>query len=669
MRFNWITIENFGPFKDKEQITLSTDNGVTIVWGDNGRGKTSISNALNFALFGEVRDRKGNTNDFISAINVNGRTDGHYSFQVSLDVSDGDKHYIIRRSIGPRPGVTVPQSNDDLIAQLRVNANGFIVDSTEANHIVNNIIPKEVSRFFLFDGELLQEYEDLLNEKSSNGVTIKNSIEQILGLPILTFGKKDISSSVAIYSDEAVKVAQNDSNTAKYANHLAQAQARKAEQEKEIIRLEGELTQLQNEKRALEEELKQSTHYRELVSKRDALIVKIETMEEQLKDRITYAVSILKDAWRWMISTPIEQRKTVLQTSINTLSAKKSTAGVQQALLDYLQTAIDETSCPICEHYCTPAELLQLKAKMDILRSNASGLTAEETSQLTCESNDLMSLSLVYAESSRASELKKLLRDIDDLRVKISDLKDTQLHSVKADISTYLATYKDDPDAPFEAAKRLASCEQEMKVISQGIANTKEVIDNLNVKIADFNKKIATLSQNKDVQEANRVLQLVTDLECIFAEAIDEYRNRLRKEVEADATKLFLTMSDEEDYDRLEINDNYGLSIITKDGTPAPNRSAGWEHMVAFALIGALHRNAPLEGPVFMDSPFIRISRIKKANMVKALPKLSDQVVLLAFPGEIDEGTTRNDLGSNLIQEYSIERVNSRHSKIVKGGV
>ncbi|MCF2663192.1 AAA family ATPase [Oscillibacter valericigenes] len=669
MRFNWITIENFGPFKDKERIVLSSDNGVTIVWGDNGRGKTSISNALNFVLFGEVRDRKGNTNDFISAINVNGAADGRYSFQVSLDVSDDEQHYIIRRSISPRPGVTVPQSNDDLIAQLQVNSNGFIVDSTEANHIVNNIIPKEVSRFFLFDGELLQEYEDLLNEKSTNGITIKNSIEQILGLPILTFGRKDISSSVATYSADAVKIAQNDSNTAKYANHLAQAQARKAEQEKEKDRLEGELAKLQNEKRALEEELKQSAHYRELVTKRDALIARIETMEAQLKDKIADSVLILKDAWRWMIKTPIEQRRTGLQSNISKLSAKKSSASVQQALLDYLQTAIDETSCPICEHDCTPEELVQLRAKMDALRSNASGLTPEEASQLESESNELASLASVRVELSRANELKKLLREIDDLRVKISDLKDTQLHSVKADIATYLATYKDDPDAPFEAAKRLASCEQEMKVISQGIENTQKAIDDLIAKIADFNKKIATLSQNKDVQEANRVVQLVTDLECIFAEAIDEYRNRLRKEVEADATELFLAMSDEEDYDHLEINDNYGLSIITKDGTPAPNRSAGWEHMVAFALIGALHRNAPLEGPVFMDSPFIRISRIKKANMVKALPKLSDQVVLLAFPGEIDEGTTRNDLGANLVQEYSIERVNSRHSRIVKGGV
>ena len=74
--------------------------------------------------------------------------------------------------------------------------------------------------------------------------------------------------------------------------------------------------------------------------------------------------------------------------------------------------------------------------------------------------------------------------------------------------------------------------------------------------------------------------------------------------MEKDATEIFRTMNSEPYYDRLAINDNYGLSIVLSDsGELAPKSSAGWIHMVAFALIGALHKNAPFEGPVVMDSP------------------------------------------------------------------
>ena len=114
----------------------------------------------------------------------------------------------------------------------------------------------------------------------------------------------------------------------------------------------------------------------------------------------------------------------------------------------------------------------------------------------------------------------------------------------------------------------------------------------------------------------------------------------------------------------MRINDNYGLNIILQDGTIVPGRSAGYEHVVALSLIGALHKNAPLQGPIIMDSPFGRLDPTHKSNIVKVLPSMANQVILLVYTDEIDEQLTRESLSNALLSERRLTRVSSMHTKI-----
>ena len=216
MRFRKITVENFGPFKNPTSIDFTARNGVSIVWGRNGRGKTTLLNAFNFVLNGTVKDRDGNVDNFLSFINESGIDEGKYTFKVTLDLEDNGKEYRIVRSIAVVPGVDRPTSNSDLYTVLRVNESGSILSSADSEHFVKGIMTKEVSRFFLFDGELLTEYEELLNENSVRGGSIKSSIEQILGMPILTYGASDSDMAASTIATEARKVAQNEQAVSKY---------------------------------------------------------------------------------------------------------------------------------------------------------------------------------------------------------------------------------------------------------------------------------------------------------------------------------------------------------------------------------------------------------------------------------------------------------------------
>ena len=80
--------------------------------------------------------------------------------------------------------------------------------------------------------------------------------------------------------------------------------------------------------------------------------------------------------------------------------------------------------------------------------------------------------------------------------------------------------------------------------------------------------------------------------------------------------------------------------------------------------MAALQRNAPLQGPIVMDSPFGRLDDDHTSNVIGALPEIAEQVVVLVYESEVDPKLVRQRLGSKLLKEYRLVRVNSRHTRI-----
>ena len=162
---------------------------------------------------------------------------------------------------------------------------------------------------------------------------------------------------------------------------------------------------------------------------------------------------------------------------------------------------------------------------------------------------------------------------------------------------------------------------------------------------------------------AVKKVEICASLHQLFDDGIIEYRDKLKAEVENDATKIFRNMSSDKDYTALKINENYGLSIQHRSGEIVPFRSAGYGHIVALALIGALHKNAPLRGPVIMDSPFGRLDTPNTKNITKALPLMSHQIILLVHTREIDAQAARQELGNMLKKEYPLIKHGSFHTE------
>lgn len=638
LRFTGLVIENFGPFKGTQTVDFVDADGITIIWGNNGRGKTTLLNIIRYALFGKYQNRRGVDVDLPRLANIEGRKDEEFNFKVVLKMINDDIHYELTRQYVVRKGVGKPQKNDDYEEHVFLKKEGAILSQDQREHELNLIMPNEVSRFFLFDGELLQEYEELLMEGTQTGATIKESIEKILGVPVLTNGATDTGAVLEEYRKEKNKIAQSNAQTQKIAAQMATLETEKQEHSSELIRLRGELNTELNNRDRLEDEAQQSEHVSSLIKSLEDIEGDIAEKSAAREAVLTNIVLQTSEAWKGLVSSRVDSILSGIDTKLHELEAKESAHNVANHFVDAMREAASNHHCQLCDQDIEDDKLDNLLKRIEEATGGYAGLTEEEAKTLQQIRVRKSTLESMRTESKK-SVLELLEAQLATLDVEIDDAM-RQKKTVREELERHGDIDELSKDAK-ENVRQLATCLKKIDNLREGIQQEQDKI-----------------------KEAEAALATLEEINCIFEEGIASYRDKLKEDVERDATELFLQISNDPDYTSLKINDNYGLYMVHVSGEIVPLRSAGFEHVVALALIGALHKNAPLRGPIIMDSPFGRLDPMHKGNITKVLPKMSEQIVLLAYTHEIDEQDARNTLGASLKREYRLQRYSSFNTQI-----
>lgn len=661
LQFTGLVIENFGPFKGTQTVDFVDADGVTIIWGNNGRGKTTLLNIIRYALFGKYQNRRGVDVDLPSLANLEGKKDGKYDFKVVLKMLNDGIHYELTRQYVVRKGIINPQRNDDYEEHVFLKKEGAILSPDQREHELNLIMPSEVSRFFLFDGELLQEYEELLMEGTQTGATIKESIEQILGVPVLTNGAIDTNSALEEYRKEKNKIAQSNAQTQKIASQMSVLESEKQEQAVELERLKGELTIELDTKAKLEDEAQQSEHVSSLINSLDDLDATIEEKKASREAILTSIVVATGEAWKGLVSSRVELMLTAIESQLKDLEDRESAHKVASHFMKEMKAAAEKHHCHLCDQDIPDEKLEELIKRITDASSEYGGLSDDEIKALQELRVRKSTLQSMKADSKK--EILELLEaQLSTLEVEIDDAE-RQRKTVREELERH-GDVEELSKGAKENVKQLANCLKKIDNLRDGIQLEKDKIKEVESALATLEDKLNKVSTDSETQIAKRKVELCEAINRIFEEGIASYRDKLKDDVERDATELFVQISNDPDYTSLKINDNYGLYMVHSSGEIVPLRSAGFEHVVALSLIGALHKNAPLRGPIIMDSPFGRLDPTHKSNITKVLPKMSEQIVLLAYTHEIDEQTARDTLGPELKREYRLQRYTSFNTQI-----
>lgn len=655
-----IEVENFGPYYDRQVIDLgSGDQPLVVIHGENMSGKTSLLNAVRWGLYGYAKDRSGRPMPVRSLINDDAYGEGTRRVSVRLHIRRMDgKTVVLRRQRQLRSGAD-GSKDSDFEEILVVELDGDVLPQSQFDDLVNSLLPEDISQFFLFDGELLNEYEDLVREGSEqSAIRVKQSIEMILGVPAARRGRDDIRALRASAERRYNKEAKKDAEAGEAAEALEAELAAQDARSQDIEALESQLETSQAEVRRLDSELKRFENLREdaglLEGVRQAQLDADEREKKLLADRRTYVAQLWRDALRPRLEHELER----LERERTDIEVALADLNYQEHRVSDLKAAVEKRVCKTCGQKMpeeatarTQADLLEATRSADALRNKADVTRLQEIAGTIKHLRDIVPAGVEEAIAQIERDLGGINLDRHKLRQ-----KETLLVERLKDV---------DPDMILEYEGKRAAQVGHSATIRAELERKQQESSEADARIAGLRRQL----REKDLpglRRLRREVEILEQLERLFDVAIQELIDDLRARVEQEATDIFRSLTTDKTYSGLQINEMYGLTILDSKGSTVTVRSAGAEQVVALSLIGALNRLAIRKGPVIMDTPFGRLDVKHRANILRFIPTLAEQVVLLVHGGEVNRERDLAEVASMIDDEYRIDHLTSQRSALVR---
>ena len=634
-----LEMRGFGPYAEKQTVEFPSKPGVTLIYGQNMSGKTSLLNAIRYAFFETVLGRGSRKRRLHTVSNRTLAAQGEYGFKVGLTlVSDGDEYELVRTCKSTK---AVPQSDADYEHNPQLRRGSSVLGPGQRDAALARILPSDISRFFLFDGELLQEYEKLLyEEEDEDSDRISQAIEQILGVPLL----KRARAHLAFLADEAdglaAKEASKSKSTEAIGNALKAATDLKKQHLEDIGRLQEDLKELRRQKTDAEAFLANQKKWLTIIQERDNAEKQLGKLEAKILGDAANLRTQMADAWRTVLSGPVEAAR--LQ------AAEQAKGAIDQLTMQLRQEAVEEGHCRVCDQDVDDS---RAEALIDTLEDNSAS-TVDMVGENLVDLNRFKTKDISSAVTNLTGQLALARSEVAQLK---DQIKDWGTALADADVDRIQGDAENLGEVMEKIAAKKTAVEDHRTKVKEADASIKNLQANL-AKVAPTNLQASQIRSG--------LLRNATE---VFEAAVEHYKAELRGRVELTATELFLLMTTEEsDYAGLRITESYGLELMHKDQQVEDGRSAGAEHVIALSLMGALQANAPIRGPIIMDSPFGRLDPGHRENVIAALPQMAEQVILLAHRGEVRQHNVREILGNKLVCEYEMKKLSARKTIIEK---
>lgn len=652
-----IHLKNFMPYCGEHSLTLKPSNSsnVVVVFGSNMGGKTSILNGIRWCLYGKAYLRGGESKPqpLVKLLNAEAMRAADYSIEAGVLFAWEGADYELRRSATAIDSKIAPKTDSDFDVRVSLLKNSTVLGDDARIRTLHECFPEAISRFMLFDGELLQEYEELLEEGSHQGKRIASAIEQALGIPALSQGKEEAAFLKKEFQKKAAKDAEHIKGLEAFAKEARQLDS-------EIDILEEDIEELRTQEESAKVELEitdtliaEAEREREGFNKIQALKATQKALADREKEIGVERQGVLRDAWRDLLMPRINVvQQQIEQKLMQHREWRIAEADLQRRRAD-LSKSLNKDACVAC------GQSLEKDSKHQI--TNELARLEYEVSRLSRPDGDEAQLSaqvgrLRQVQHSGASErLWKLEAEQDE-----SNLRLHKIETELADLNEAIRDFDSTADA-----RNRAKRDSLLKHLG-GLRTKLEDAEEKRVEKQERRDRIGQKNSGSIPGRYQR-MQLAADecehLEALFKRSLHSLRDALKEDVEKIASEAFLAMTSDKNYTGLRINKQYGLAILDDRGDKVPLRSAGAEQVVALSLIMALNKSRRA-GVVVMDTPFGRLDTVHRQNILETLPKLASQVVLLVHEGELTREDAPKYLGNALARSYSIHHPSPLRSEI-----
>ena len=650
-----IELVNWGPFYGEHVIPLSVSEAspVIIFRGENMRGKTSLLRAIIWCLYGEMKSQDGRTQIPVSKlVNMDALSEGVTSFGVRLRMAHNGTELNLHRS-GEAEELDANQIIISRPSSTLIPNDGHPYPESAIPEVISGILNRDISEFFLFDGEMLNRFEERLREeKSASQGFVRSQVERALGLPFLRLFADDldaIQSEISASMDIALrKNKKHEALSSDFRTKTADLEAK----DRDRLQLRALDEKLALEIQELETQMAGVEEIKELYYERQSLEREIAVGEDTTADYTNALAELAETNW-WLpmaarLANQIDETDRVLGKALSDYESRIRV----QFRLDQLSRQVDSGVCATCGQAVTTHDLGTVEAEIRDLEVELKSFPTASVDEIRSRSQLLRHYSKGPALVERVFEQEQDLRREqirNDKRVqKVRQIAE-QLSGNSLDIASLEANLVSKKALKSRSRSTLVELETTRTKLKQELAV-------LSGKMAD----------QPEVDENERRLQkLVVEATKTVAASFGGFRSAMRDQVQDATSKLFLRLTTEKDYSGVKISDDYLLSVVDDQQRSLSMISAGANQILTMAFIGALAECSIEEAPMVMDTPFGRLDVGHRSGILDWVSTFDTQVILFVQSGEYDVERDAHLLAGKIGREYTIERLTPTRSMVV----
>lgn len=654
---NWISF-----YGSQLPIVFAKDEkkNVTFILADNEVGKTSVLRGIQWCMFGRTHDPKDSKKykTHFQRLNFQAAEEKNYNYSVELKLLHNNKNYVITRSASIDSSLEPEEKN--FKEELTCILEGKVFKDKKAQSKINEIFDFNSSRFYLFDGEMLNEYEELLVSENISDLSkkIKFSIEDLLRITQLRHARKSLQNlakiaNEAFQSDEsnnamarenAKKIHNLNIDIESYQEQIDELEHARVEYQIELDKAQDIFTQNSSERIDGERlaEIK-SNHLPNCISD-------IATLEEQLAQHAKTSYLGIIDKYAIKTIDKLSSKSEALNKKLKKIGNNK----LYEDLID--NTDISKESKKVIHSYITKTSNQDKETLEDEIYKINTKIKSLES--LDHRSANLPLMLKIYNDLASKRELKiSLENEQKNLLDKIGKDKSTIIteasKSMKINSGLIARTSLQlNPDEPGTVANKKLELEEHVRLLENNYKSMPK----------DFGDK--SLS--------SVTLDITQQYKDFFEEIVNQRVSNAKNQIETNANAIFEQLREYKEIDseddensslKLVINDNYGIGI--KSGNKELTASAGGSQIVALSLIFSLRDILESRAPILMDTPMARLDTKYRKGLLEVAPNQGTQFILLVHDGEIDpESALHTLIRPRIGKSYKLKKENTRHSEI-----
>lgn len=615
--FKKLTLDNFRIYHGEHNIEFSMNEKkhLTVVHAENSTGKTTMLNSIKWCLYGETPDF---TDDDIL---VNDRTDKK-TCSVRLNfIYDNNEYSAYRRYD--------QSTRQDRFTLNSISKHGASSPIDEPESVIDNILPKELSDYFLFAGE---HFTGALG--TDNRVSHKRAIRDILGFNLPELAIKDLEFLINKNSRALSTILKKEAGTAVVAREVDLFKDELESLGKVINRTSKEITEYREIKEISQEKIANSNHL-----EAQQLNKSRREKEAELKVEINRESNLLtqKQGLISKYGTSLFGSK-LADISLDFIKKERRSipAPYDQS---FVKELLEDREC-ICGR-----ELQQGSLEYDSVKSMASSANTDLIVQRVQKATSIGD-SFDQRASEFLQEVERIEKELKAATTKIAGLEDAKskidakIKSIgNVDISQYQESMKNAENKIIELSESLGADRR-----SQGIIEGR-----LKAKETELKKINPHNNQHKNFENFENVAKSVlkrieSKLNKIEKNAVLLIAQNVQKNLDASLRKPFKVEVDENDYSFRLRDKETGRVIRGADGGKGQALLSNLSFVTA--LIAYSKKRSESVSPLFppgtiapfvIDAPFGQMDSTYQKNTLEFLPGQSHQLILFLSTGQWDD--------------------------------